>query len=710
MPDPTAWGLPFVADRVPTALRAFPRFVTWAAAFTKPGKVDKHPRQARNPRQPASVNRPDHWAPFRTATEAAGSHPWLAGVGYVLTHDPQVPTLPGLHAIDLDHCIDPDSGELSAKAQALVDSFRGTYWERSPSGTGLRAFATGALPGPSLVNHAEGIEIYSGDTARYVTVTGQHLAGTAVDVGPADPLALELLYELYGEPGQGATVLYAEMPEVVPDDEAQRLTAEACEALPERLAAFLRDGTVDGYPSRSEALYACLVALYGAGWEDAEVFSAVHGSPHAWAMALEHRQGKERKALTFIWRECCRARGRVSPGADAFGDALDAPRETKGAAAETNPPPDETTEAPEPAAPTAPSSPVFSPVVWGSSSAPPRDWIVRGYIPRGELTLFMGAGGTGKSTLVQQLQTAMALGEPWLGIDTVPGVTLGLYCEDSADELHRRQDAINVYRFAGHLDLERQLLWPRPAAQGSLLMTFDNRDQGTRTKFYGELARQLLAHKPDLVILDTLADFFGGNENSRGQVTQFCRLLSSIATRCNCAIVLCGHPSQAGQNSGEGLSGSTAWNNAVRSRLYLEREKADGGIEPNPNVRILRKQKANYSSTGEALRLMWVDGVFRHEHEPDADSFFATSDDEADALFLRLLDELEAAGRRVSASKHGAYAPREFARRTGGGPESERRWAARFEASLQRLLAAKEVEEVTVRAGQSAQLVRVRQP
>ena len=686
------WGVELIAEKVPAALRPYPRFVTWAAAFTKPGKVDKHPRQAKKPRVSAETIKPWHWATFDEACLAVEQNGFLCGLGYVLTQC-DVPNLPGLFAIDLDHCID-ERGVVSPQAQAIVDTFRMTYWERSPSGHGLRAFAIGELF-EDVVNHAAGVELYDGRTARYVTITGQHLEGTGLDIAAVDPFALENLVETYGSGLDTSKTVYAEMPEIAAHADAEQLAIRACEALPERLVAFLRDGEVDGYPSRSECVFAVAVALYGAGWDDAEVFGALHGSPHSWQVALDHRQQKERKAFAYLWRDCCRARGSVAPGAEAF-DVLDEEPATTIA-----------TKSSLVAGEGEPSSPEFSPAVWGSTTGAPRQWIVEGYLPRGEVTLFMGDGGTGKSLLMQQLQTCMALSMSWLGKPTTPGTSLALYCEDGVEELHRRQDAINAHLFVAHPELERMLIWPRPSTQGSLLMTFDNRDQGTRTKFYGLLVQRLQIRKPDLLILDTLADFYGGSEISRSQVTQFCRLLTSLAQRFNMAVLLCGHPSQSGMSSGSGMSGSTAWNNAVRSRLFLAREKAEGGIEPNPNVRTLSRMKANYAGAGDKLRLCWVDGVFRHEHEPQADTFFATADQEATEIFLELLAEFERTERRVSTSKRGNYAPRVFAERMAVSEDQKRSWTVRFEQAMQQLIKDCRIEECVANQGRTAALATV---
>ena len=83
--------------------------------------------------------------------------------------------------------------------------------------------------------------------------------------------------------------------------------------------------------------------------------------------------------------------------------------------------------------------------------------------------------------------------------------------------------------------------------------------------------------RPSLLILDTLADLFGGDEIKRPHSRQFIGLLRGLAIEFRLTIDLLSHPSQSGMASGAGASGSTAWSNSVRSRLYLERRSASGG-------------------------------------------------------------------------------------------------------------------------------------
>lgn len=95
----------------------------------------------------------------------------LDGVGFVF--------LNGFLAIDLDDCFD-DDGVLTDVAQDIFDHFKGTYVEYSPSGNGLHIFVRGEKPNNRTKDSSIGVEVYNG--YNFVTVTGDHIDGTANDV------------------------------------------------------------------------------------------------------------------------------------------------------------------------------------------------------------------------------------------------------------------------------------------------------------------------------------------------------------------------------------------------------------------------------------------------------------------------------------------------------------------------------------------------
>ena len=69
---------------------------------------------------------------------------------------------------------------------------------------------------------------------------------------------------------------------------------------------------------------------------------------------------------------------------------------------------------------------------------PPQRWAVDGFFPQNDVSLFTGDGDLGKSTMLQQLQVACALTQPWLGMEVTKGPTLGIYCEDGEPQVWRR--------------------------------------------------------------------------------------------------------------------------------------------------------------------------------------------------------------------------------------------------------------------------------
>lgn len=299
----------------------------------------------------------------------------------------------------------------------------------------------------------------------------------------------------------------------------------------------------------------------------------------------------------------------------------------------------------------------IDPITWHGRDIPERRWIVTDWIPHGTVTAIYGDGGVGKTLVAQQLLTACALGRPWLGKETTPCRAMGFLCEDGADELHRRQAAICAHYGASLGDLENMRLFSR-VADDNLLMTFDADGAGRVTPLYEELRAAAKSFGAQVLVIDTAADVFGGNENIRNQVRQFIAALTRIAMEIDGAVILCAHPSIDGMSKGHGFAGSTAWNNSVRSRLYLTRPTEDEAGAVDPEERLLTRMKANYAAAGEAIRLRWTNGALVSE-EPETGLFAYLAKDKAERVFLEALDALNGQGRSVSDSHNaGNHAPK----------------------------------------------------
>ena len=249
-----------------------------------------------------------------------------------------------------------------------------------------------------------------------------------------------------------------------------------------------------------------------------------------------------------------------------------------------------------------------APIDWRAldgRTPPPREWIVPHWIPAGCMTLLAGRGGIGKTLLAQHIATALALGLEYIEPLTPRRVLLWAGEDDEA-ELWRRQHHISSW-----------MMQPLSALEGRLYVySYAGADITLAAPVYGtlrptplleELREQVHDHRAELVILDNVARIFGGSENDRHAVTTF---LAWLAAACApAAVLLLAHPAKTG---GSEYSGSTAWEGAVRARLYLSDRPPDQDDDEDApvddRVRYLARRKSNYSAL-DLRRLTFQDGV-----------------------------------------------------------------------------------------------------
>ena len=339
-----------------------------------------------------------------------------------------------------------------------------------------------------------------------------------------------------------------------------------------------------------------------------------------------------------------------------------------------------------------PPLPFINIPAWDGAAAPEREWVVRDRVPLKNVTLLSGEGGVGKSVISLHLAVATALGRDWLNALPTPGPALVLCCEDDADELHRRLDRIVEHYGAtfgatyGELgDMHLLSL----AGQDAVLAAPNRNGLVQATKLFGRIHEAACDLRPRLIVLDNSADVFAGNENDRAQVRQFVTLLRNMAISANAGLLLTSHPSLTGISTGTGLSGSTAWNASVRSRLYFKRAKTEKDEEPDPDLRVLEVMKSNYGPVGETVTVRWKDGLFLPVAGGSSLEKLA-ADQKAEQLFLTLLDRFNRQGRNTCEKPSApTYAPTLFTK------ESEAREAgirkADFEGAMSRLFAAEKI-------------------
>jgi RecA-family ATPase len=164
------------------------------------------------------------------------------------------------------------------------------------------------------------------------------------------------------------------------------------------------------------------------------------------------------------------------------------------------------------------------------------------------------------------------------------------------------------------------------------------------------LTEQIGDHRAEIVILDNVARLYSCNENDRHQVTSFIAMLTKAARPTGAGILLLGHPAKGPQSE---YSGSTAWEGAVRSRLYLGRTlpsedgKPDTDDQQDDGTLYLCRRKANYT-TRDYRKLRYINGVMVPDDPPKALTSRPT--EFARDVVIRAIVHLERMGKHGTAS------------------------------------------------------------
>ena len=244
-----------------------------------------------------------------------------------------------------------------------------------------------------------------------------------------------------------------------------------------------------------------------------------------------------------------------------------------------------------------------------TGTSKPINWLVPDWLERGNVTLLAGKGGVGKSRIALQLAVQLAIGggRAVFG-DTAPlfrtarhGKTLYMSWEDDGNEYHRRlQSFINpgenpdaatkatmalVNDNIDFVDLrERGPLWA-PWKGGSQHLT----TKGEQTPLFDQVQEYAAETQPELIVVDTVAAAYLGDENARPLVRAFVTALSVWANQSGAAVMLITHPSKSSD-----VSGSTDWENGVRTVWNLQRH--EDGL-------LLMHRKANHAPIQEDIYL-----------------------------------------------------------------------------------------------------------
>jgi hypothetical protein len=184
------------------------------------------------------------------------------------------------------------------------------------------------------------------------------------------------------------------------------------------------------------------------------------------------------------------------------------------------------------------------------------EWLWRGVLARGHVTLFSALMKAGKSTMLAHLLTALASGTTFLGRETAEEKCL-IVSEESESIWRRRCDSFG---------LQNCLFLCRPF---NAKPTFSDWQQ-----FISYLS-EFAANGCGLIVLDTLGAFAPWkNENDAAEVAATLAPLN-LLTRAGLAVMLVHHMGKSDQTEGKGARGSTALAGAADILMELRRYVPD---------------------------------------------------------------------------------------------------------------------------------------
>lgn len=481
---------------VPPELKDLPQWVVHDKS-----KIPYDPKTLKK----AKAGKPETWGTFENAVSRAKSP--FVGIGFELNGQ-------GIIGIDIDHCVDMETGEASPFAKEIID-YLDSYTEYSPSGTGIHIFCIGEMPANGRKRSDLGLEMYR--SQRYLTVTGD-------PYGKVKSLARRYeqtnrLYEkyFYKETASDEKTASIEEVDAWADDAIIEKAGQAANG--EQFKNLWFGKWEAAYPSQSEAdLALCSLLAYWTG-NDREQMDRIF---------------RHSGLMRDKWDE---KRGKQTYGQITVETAIKKPAVIPSKKLE-----------------------VISAIDLQSMYIPPIRWVVDGLIPQG-LTMIVAPPKSGKSWLMLDLCLCISGGKQFLGRNCEKGGCLYLALEDGKKRL---QDRMN-----------RLLPFEEKAPRG---FDYANEISKLNMGFQEQLEDYISRHKGlRLVVIDTFqyVRAITNNRNVYAQDYAELAIIKKIADKHNIGIVVVHHTKKGKDDSDPfmQISGTNALLGALDTALIMERQK-----------------------------------------------------------------------------------------------------------------------------------------
>lgn len=218
---------------------------------------------------------------------------------------------------------------------------------------------------------------------------------------------------------------------------------------------------------------------------------------------------------------------------------------------------------------------------------PTPTWLIDKVMPAGGLVALYGPPGCGKSFIALDIAFSIGTGRPWQGRSVEPGHVLYLAAEGGAG-IGKRARAW----------LSHNQVRPSETNMAWLIESVPVHVDSDQMTILLDRVLNEIEDTPDLVIIDTLARCFDGEESETGDMGRFIGGVDHIRAELGCTVMVLHHTRLAGDRE----RGNTAFRGAADAMLSVEKEGAEITI-------TCTKQKEDEEFEPISLELLTVEGT-----------------------------------------------------------------------------------------------------
>lgn len=225
-------------------------------------------------------------------------------------------------------------------------------------------------------------------------------------------------------------------------------------------------------------------------------------------------------------------------------------------------------------APSAPPKRKVELIPWGALKDEPIRWLVKDVLPASSFAAIYGRPGSFKSFCALYLASMIASGRDAFGNATTQGACVYVAGEGGAG-LKRRRDAL----LRQH-DLPSDLPVHFVKAQLNLSTSLEDMEA-----LFAAIRAASVA--PSLIIFDTFARIFIGDENSAKDVGACIAILGAIQAEFNCCVCIVHH---SAKSNDQAMRGSSALLGAVDTELHCEKISPEGAKDRIGQLTITKQK------------------------------------------------------------------------------------------------------------------------